>query len=104
MEVECGGGTILILILSVFLGVEQHIAQSSNLIFFVPTSISAIFTTSKEKIIDYKTSIVVSISGIFSAIIGANISSKINVGILRKSFGIFLFLIALYEIYTLHKD
>ena len=32
-----GGGTILILVLSIFLGVEQHTAQATNLVFFIPT-------------------------------------------------------------------
>ena len=44
-----GGGTILILVLSVFLGIEQHIAQATNLIFFIPTSISAIMVNAKNK-------------------------------------------------------
>ena len=86
------------------MGVNQHIAQASNLIFYVPTSIGAIITTFKEKLIDYKTGIIVSLSGIFSAIIGANISSKMNVSLLKKFFGIFLILIAVYEIHTLFKD
>ena len=30
-----GGGTILILLLSLFFGVEQHVAQSTNIIFFI---------------------------------------------------------------------
>ena len=30
-----GGGTILILILSNFMGVDQHLAQAANLIFFI---------------------------------------------------------------------
>ena len=30
-----GGGTILILLLSLFFGVEQHVAQSTNVIFFM---------------------------------------------------------------------
>ncbi|MDO5555467.1 MAG: hypothetical protein Q4G09_02090 [Clostridia bacterium] len=29
-----GGGTILILILSIFMGVNQHTAQATNLVFF----------------------------------------------------------------------
>ena len=37
-----GGGTILIFLLSFVMGVEQHIAQATNLIFFIPTSIVAI--------------------------------------------------------------
>ena len=32
-----GGGTILILILSIFVGMEQKVAQATNLIFFIPT-------------------------------------------------------------------
>ena len=44
-----GGGTILILLLSVFMGLEQHIAQATNLIFFIPTSLSAIFINLKQK-------------------------------------------------------
>ena len=31
-----GGGTILIFLLSFLLGVEQHVAQATNLIFFIP--------------------------------------------------------------------
>ena len=37
-----GGGTILIFLLTVLCGLEQHIAQATNLIFFIPTSIVAI--------------------------------------------------------------
>ena len=40
-----GGGTILILVLSVFLGIEQHVAQATTLVFLVPTSISAIIVS-----------------------------------------------------------
>lgn len=49
-----GGGTILILCLSMFMGVEQHIAQATNLVFFIPTSIVAIITNIKQKYIDFK--------------------------------------------------
>ena len=44
-----GGGTILILCLSIFLGVNQKIAQATNLIFFIPTSLSAIYVNIKQK-------------------------------------------------------
>ena len=30
-----GGGTILIFLLTFFMGIEQHIAQATNLIFFI---------------------------------------------------------------------
>lgn len=98
-----GGGTILILILSVFMGVEQHTAQATNLVFFVPTSISAIITTIKEKLINWKVGIPVAISGIIGAILGAKISVNMDVGHLKKYFGIFLIMISIYEVYSLIK-
>ncbi len=98
-----GGGTILIFLLTFLLGIEQHIAQATNLIFFIPTAIVAIIVNLKNKNIDLKLAILISIFGILGAIIGANISIHMDVGILRKGFGIFLAFIALNEIYTIFK-
>ena len=98
-----GGGTILILILSVFMGIDQHVAQATNLIFFVPTSITAIITTIKEKLINWKVGIPVAISGVLGAVFGARISVNMDVDRLKKYFGFFLILITIYEIYSLIK-
>lgn len=98
-----GGGTILIFLLSFMLGVEQHIAQATNLIFFIPTAIVAIIVNWRNKNIDLKLAILISVFGIFGAIIGANISTHIDVKILKKCFGIFLVIITLNEIYSILK-
>ncbi len=98
-----GGGTILIFLLVYVLGIDQHIAQATNLIFFIPTSIIAIIINLKNKNIALQSAIFISIFGILGAIIGANISIQINVNILRKCFGIFLVIIAIHEIYTIVK-
>lgn len=99
-----GGGTILILVLSIFLGVDQHIAQATNLIFFVPTSIAAIIVSIKSKIIEWKTGLTIATAGVVGAIIGATISTKLEVDKLKKYFGIFLIIISIYEIYSLVKE
>lgn len=98
-----GGGTILIFLLTFIMGIEQHVAQATNLIFFIPTSIVAIIVNIKNKNIDIPLAIIISIFGILGAIIGANISIRIDVGILRKCFGIFLAFIAINEIYSIIK-
>ena len=98
-----GGGTILIFLLVYVLGIDQHIAQATNLIFFIPTSIIAIIINLKNRNIALQSAIFISIFGILGAIIGANISIQINVNILRKCFGIFLVIIAIHEIYTIVK-
>lgn len=98
-----GGGTILILLLSIFIGLDQHVAQATNLVFFIPTAIAAIFISLKKKKIDLKVGTIIIITGIVGAAIGAIISSKMNVNLLRKIFGIFLLFIAIYEIYSWYK-
>lgn len=99
-----GGGTILIFLLTVIYGIEQHIAQATNLIFFIPTSIIAIIVNIKNKNIDLKLASMISIFGILGAIIGANLAIHTNVKMLKKFFGIFLAIIAIHEIYTIIKE
>ncbi len=99
-----GGGTILIFLLTFLCGIEQHQAQATNLIFFIPTSIVAIIVNIKNKNIDFKLATVISIFGILGAIIGANLSVHTDVKILRRCFGVFLAVIAIHEIYTIIKE
>lgn len=99
-----GGGTILILILTLFGNVEQHIAQATNLIFFIPTSIAAICINWKNKTIYKKVGLIVGGTGTIGAIIGALVSYKLNTQVLRKCFGVFLAIIALHEIYVIIKS
>ena len=98
-----GGGTILIILLSFLLGIEQHVAQATNLIFFIPTAIVAIIVNIKNKNIDIKLGTIISIFGIIGAIIGANISIHTDVRILKKCFGIFLSIITINEIFSIFK-
>ena len=100
----CGGGTALIFFLTTFTSVNQHIAQGANLIFFIPTSIVSIFLNIKNKNIEYKTAVVVIISGIIGAMIGTMFSGNMPVNILKKFFGFFLLFIAFFEIYSLIKS
>ena len=98
-----GGGTILILCLSIFLGIDQKIAQATNLVFFVPTSIAAIYINIKEKKINLKGAKIIILFGIIGAIIGAIIANNMDTKLLKKSFGVFLAFIAIHEIYVIYK-
>ena len=98
-----GGGTMLILILSNYVGLEQHFAQAINLVFFIPTAISAIVVNLKQKLINTKLAIIIIISGIVGAIIGSRLAISLNSSYLRKYFGIFLLIISANEIYWIIK-
>lgn len=99
-----GGGSILILLLSVFSGLDQHIAQATNLVFFIPTSIVAIYTNLKYKNVDLKLASIISIFGVLGAIMGAIISSNIDSSLLKKFFASFILIIAIYETYRLFRE
>jgi len=95
-----GGGTVLILLLSLFTDMEQHVIQGTNLIFFIPTCIIAIWMNIKNKTIDFKNATPIILFGMIGAVVGAKISFKINNENLKKYFGIFLICIAIFEIYS----
>lgn len=99
-----GGGTILILLISLFMNLDQHIAQATNLVFFIPTSLAAIAINIKQKNVDFKLAVNISIFGILGSIIGVIISEKISSAHLRKYFAVFIFIIAIHEIYKLYKE
>ena len=99
-----GGGTVLILLFSIFSDYDQHLIQGTNLIFFIPTSIVAIYMNIKNKTIDFKISKLIIFAGILGAIIGSFLSFKFDSKVLRKFFGIFLLFIAALEIYSLIKQ
>lgn len=95
-----GGGAILITILVCFIGIDQKVAQASNLIFFVPTSVVATIVNIKNKEIRWKLAIKISIFGAIGALIGAYVATKIEVGMLRKMFAVFIIIIAIFESYS----
>lgn len=99
-----GGGTILILLLTTFQGMEQHMAQATNLIFFIPTSLAAIAIHIKNKNIERKVVFFIILFGIVGATIGAMIANHIETQELKKYFSIFILIIALREIYSLWKE
>ena len=99
-----GGGTVLIVLLTIIVGLEQHVAQATNLIYFIPTAISAIIVNYREKNIDTKLAKTISFYGIIGAVIGAIISINTDIQKLRKFYGMFLAIIAVHDIYTLIKE
>lgn len=99
-----GGGTILILVLSNFLGIEQHIAQATNLVFFVPTAISAIIINLRQKLVDVRLGLIIIFSGAIGAIIGSEIAVNLEASSLKRYFGFFLLFISVNEIYWMIRE
>ena len=98
-----GGGSVLILFLTLFLNLEQHIAQATNLLFFIPSALVCIILNTKRKLINFKNAMFFIVFGVIGAVCGAVVSRDMPVTKLRKLFGVFLLFISAYEIYSYFK-
>ena len=98
-----GGGSVLILFLTLFLNLEQHIAQATNLLFFIPSALVCIILNTKRKLINFKNAMFFIVFGVIGAVCGAVVSRNMPVTKLRKLFGVFLLFISAYEIYSYFK-
>jgi len=92
-----GGGAILIPALVIFIKPEQHIAQSVNLLFFIPTALIALIIHVKNKRIYFGMAFPIVIFGLLGAFLGSKLAIMLTGNTLRRWFGVFLLAMGLYE-------
>ena len=93
-----GGGTLLIPLLTIFVGVEQHSAQALNLLAFIPMSVVAIAIHIKNKLIDFKQVLPIAIPAV-AAGVGSSVLSKLTgARALSRWFGLFLVALGIYQL------
>lgn len=89
-----GGGTLLIPLLTIIMGVGQHTAQSVNLISFIPMAIISLIVHIKNKLLNKKGVLWIIVPGCISCIGGALLSKAVSNALLTKLFGGFLVVLA----------
>ena len=94
-----GGGGVLIIYLTLYLGMNQLNAQGLNLLFFIPCAVIALIIHSKNSLIKWKDAMLLIVFGIIGICIGALLTSYIPENILRKIFAVFLLIIGIYTIF-----
>ena len=94
-----GGGSLLILWLTLVLNVSHETARIINLLFFIPSAIIATFFRWKQGAIDLKKFIPAVAGGLISAGIFSVISRQLDMSIVRKLFGILLLLTGIRELF-----
>ena len=87
-----GGGTLLLLVMTLFLGVDQRTAQGINLLFFLPTAAGALVCHARNGCLDKPTLKAAVPVAVAAALAGAWISNAVDVEVLRKPFGVYLLL------------
>lgn len=94
-----GGGTLLILYLTLFGGVSQLSAQGINLLYFLPTAGSALVAHIKNKLVVWRAVIFAGITGVLATIAAAIFAARVDMGILRRIFGGFLIFVGVSELF-----
>lgn len=94
-----GGGTLLLVYLTAFAGVEQRQAQGINLLYFLPAALLALPAHWKNGYIEKPALIPAVGAGLVCAALGAWGATALEVGVLRKCFGAFLIVIGLTELF-----
>lgn len=99
-----GGGSLLVLYLTVFEGVDQYTAGGVNLLYFTGCAPAALITHIREKRIVWRAVWLCLLAGIPLSVIAALVSSKIDTGLLHKAFGIILLYIGIKELFSKNKE
>ena len=93
-----GGGSLLILWLTLVLGMEHPQARLINLLFFLPSAIIASFFRWKQGKLDFKKVLPAIITGCITAGACSFISSTMDIALLKKLFGGLLILTGIREL------
>ena len=87
-----GGGTLLLLIMTLFLGVDQVTAQGINPLYFLPTAGMGLLFHRKNGLLDKQVIFRVVPVGILTAAAAAWLATAMDIAVLRKPFGVLLLL------------
>ena len=93
-----GGGSLLILWLTLVLDMEQSAARTVNLLFFLPAAIVACCYRKKQGTLDVKKMLPAIAAGCIGAFLGTRLGGKLNTTVLKKGFGVLLLATGIREI------
>lgn len=99
-----GGGTVLIPVLTIFLGVNQHVAQATNVIAFLPMAAFALSEHKKKGYLRTDGVLAIIIPALISAVAFSVVAAFIDASLLRRLFGAFLIALAVRGIMSLAEE
>lgn len=98
-----GGGSLLILWLTLVMQADTPTARQINLLFFLPSALIAAFFRWKQGSVPLKKIWPAILAGCAGALIVSLLTQKLNVSLLKKLFGMLLIITGLTEIFRKQK-
>lgn len=93
-----GGGSLLILWLTLVLGIEHPQARLVNLLFFLPSAVIASFFRWKQGKLDFKKVLPAILAGCTAAALCSWFSTQLDIALLKKLFGGLLLITGVREL------
>lgn len=85
-----GGGSLLILWLTMILGMDQTSARTVNLMFFFPAAAISVYYRRKQGILDLKKMLPAILAGCIGALLSSLLEGRLSTALLKKGFGLLL--------------
>ncbi len=98
-----GGGSVLIIYLTLFANVPQLQAQGVNLLFFIPCAAVSVIVNIKSGLVKYKTGGFIILGGLLGLAAGILLSAYIKPHLLSKLFGGLVFIMGLVTLFGKNK-
>lgn len=99
-----GGGSLLVLWLTLAVGIDHPQARIMNLLFFIPAAIISCLFRWKQGVLDYKKVLPAVLAGCIAAGLFSWLSRYLELEFLKKLFGILLLITGLREIFYKTKS
>lgn len=99
-----GGGSLLVLWLTLFEGMPQFTAGGINLLYFLACAPAALVSHVKNRLIDRKAVLFCVPAGALTSLAAALLASHTDVSLLRRLFGVLLLVIGAKELFTKRKN
>ena len=96
-----GGGTVLIPALTILCGVNQHVAQATNVIAFLPMAAIVLPQHRRAGLLRTDSAWEIILPALLTTVIGGLIMAALPVDALKKLFGFFLIAIGVKQAYPL---
>ena len=93
-----GGGTLLLVYLTTSAGVDQHLAQGINLLYFLPAALTALPAHWKNGYVKRQALLPAILAGLLLSGAAAWLATGLDTAVLRRAFGGFLIVLGLYEL------
>ena len=93
-----GGGSLLLLWLTLIAGVPQAQARVMNLMFFVPCALVATLFRRKKSGPDWRLALPAILAGLPGALLGNFLGPMLNPALLKKAFGILFIICGIREL------